>query len=84
MFETCYKKELDDRVTIKISCWEHREGKIGDLLGVTGSKASLSNNVHHDQIEGSVVSGIPEIIVRNMKSALKIIRLLMKSLEVNR
>jgi hypothetical protein len=32
-------------------------------------------------IEGKVVVGIPEIIIRNLKSALKIIKIYMKKVE---
>ena len=45
---------------------------------------NLSNWIAKDFIEGETVVGIPEIIIRNMKSALKVIRIFMKSLEVNR
>lgn len=71
-------------MTIKLSCWEHREGKIGDLLGGTGSKVGLSNWIARDRLEGDTVVGVPEIIIRNMKTALKVIRIFMKSLEVSR
>jgi len=67
-------------VTIKISCWEHKEGKISDLLDGTGTKSGVYNWIASDLIERNVVVGIPEIIIRNMKSALKVIRMFMKRL----
>jgi hypothetical protein len=54
------------------------------LLGGTGSKVALSNWIARDRLEGDTVVGVPEIIIRNMKTALKVIRIFMKSLEVSR
>ena len=50
------------------------------MLGGTGGRSNLTNWIASDLIESSIVAGIPEIIIRNMKSALKVIRILMKSL----
>lgn len=67
-------------MTIKLSCWEHRDGKINDLLGGTSEKTEMHNWMSRDMLEGIKLVGIPEIMIQNIKSALKIIRIFMKSL----
>ena len=71
-------------MTIKLSCWEHRDGNITDLLDGTGHKSNLYNWIAADLIEGDMLVGLPEIIIRNMKSALKVIRIFMKRVEYAR
>jgi len=66
-----------------LSCWQHRDGELSDVFGATSDKKLGMNGnwVSDDLIEGKVVVGVPEIIIRNMKSALKIIKLYMKKVE---
>ena len=68
LFRKCYARELEDLVTIKLSCWGLTEGRLTDLLG---HRCQWGN----DLTEGRVVHGAPEIIIRNMKAALKVVKL---------
>jgi hypothetical protein len=54
IFNTCYDRELEDKVTIKLSCWQQSEGEISDGFGVNPSL-----QIEEDHLEGKVLIGNP-------------------------
>jgi hypothetical protein len=48
-------------VTVKLSCWEYRDGQLSDVVGATTQQnlGSKGNWIADDLIEKKVIVGIP-------------------------
>jgi hypothetical protein len=71
LFTHCHKLKLEQQVTVKISFASYDKGRFVDLL--VNSKIPLK--LCKDSSETGYLLGQSEIIVRNLKTAIKIIRI---------
>lgn len=75
IFDLCHKKGLEDYVTIKISSSLFRNASfIETFTNITNVEPGL------DMFEGCILHMVPEVIIRNVKTGLKIISIILKAL----
>jgi hypothetical protein len=71
LFSHCHKMKMENQVTVKISFASYERGKFRDLL--VNSKKPLK--LCRDSYQGDYLLGQSEIIVRNIKTAVKITKI---------
>jgi hypothetical protein len=57
LFETCYQREIEDEVTIKISCSMFKDGKFSDVFGATDEPFVLSDKSNLNLTAGEKING---------------------------
>lgn len=71
LFQHCHRMKLEQRVTIKLSFASYEKGRFHDLLVNSRTPLKLCRDIYHK----NYILGQSEIIVRNLKTAVKMIRI---------
>lgn len=72
---------MEDEVTVKLSCSLFNKAKFKDIFGGNGDSQI---EFKRDILEGGILHTVPEIIIRNVKTGLKLLNIISKQLADDR